>query len=154
MGRELRRVPPDWEHPRDEQGRYIPLFDQAYKEALADWHYGDRLWQEGRHPDQGEYPRANECATYEEWHGPPPVPDQYRREKWGEDDTVCWQVYENVTEGTPLSPVLATLDDVRAWLLDNGYDPAGVETLISTGYLPTFSAHGDASTLRRILGAE
>lgn len=27
MGREVRRVPAEWQHPKDERGRYIPLFD-------------------------------------------------------------------------------------------------------------------------------
>lgn len=43
MGREIRRVPPNWEHPRyteenapSEQaiGGHIPLFDKTYEEAL------------------------------------------------------------------------------------------------------------------------
>lgn len=29
MGREVRRVPKGWEHPRDENGNYIPLHDQS-----------------------------------------------------------------------------------------------------------------------------
>ena len=27
MGREVRRVPADWQHPKDARGRFIPLFD-------------------------------------------------------------------------------------------------------------------------------
>lgn len=31
MGREIRRVPPNWRHPRDEHTRrYIPLYDKSY----------------------------------------------------------------------------------------------------------------------------
>lgn len=33
MGREIRRVPKNWKHPRLEDGRYQPMFDQNYEEA-------------------------------------------------------------------------------------------------------------------------
>ena len=33
MGREVRKVPGDWQHPKDEKGHYIPLFDE-YKKTL------------------------------------------------------------------------------------------------------------------------
>lgn len=138
MGRELRRVPPGWEHPRDGDGQYIPLHDQSYEAALADWHYANRLWEEGRHPDQAKYAEAQECASYEDWADPPPSPEYYRQRSWTEDEATCWQVYENITEGTPVSPVLPTLDDVRNWLLQDGYTPAAAEALLTTCYLPTF----------------
>ena len=37
MGREIRRVPKGWEHPRDEGGKYIPMFDQSYDDAAKEW---------------------------------------------------------------------------------------------------------------------
>lgn len=34
MGREVRRVPANWEHPKDERGNFIPLFSSfTYNEA-------------------------------------------------------------------------------------------------------------------------
>lgn len=35
MGREVRRVPQNWEHPKDQHG-YIPLFD-GHKKAAREW---------------------------------------------------------------------------------------------------------------------
>jgi hypothetical protein len=36
MGREIRRVPANWEHPKDERdGGYIPMYDDDFDAALA-----------------------------------------------------------------------------------------------------------------------
>lgn len=66
MGREVRMVPPDWQHPRYESwdapfpqalGRYIPMYDRSHAEAvkqweshdLPEWIKGERLWcEEGK----------------------------------------------------------------------------------------------------------
>lgn len=37
MGREIRRVPMDWEHPKDERGYFIPLFDRDYESVGLEW---------------------------------------------------------------------------------------------------------------------
>lgn len=38
MGREVRKVPSDWEHPK-EFGRYIHLFDyRMYVQEIKDWY--------------------------------------------------------------------------------------------------------------------
>lgn len=46
--REIRRVPPGFEHPRDEQGNFIPLYDGLdYLSRLADWYQKNQMWNEG-----------------------------------------------------------------------------------------------------------
>lgn len=37
MGREVRRVPENWEHPRNEKGDYIPLFYRSFAEDDERW---------------------------------------------------------------------------------------------------------------------
>lgn len=40
MGREVRKVPPDWQHPkvyRYGEEKYQPMYDTSFKEAEADW---------------------------------------------------------------------------------------------------------------------
>jgi hypothetical protein len=37
MSRAVRRVPANWEHPRDEHGRYRPMFDRDFASAAAEW---------------------------------------------------------------------------------------------------------------------
>ncbi len=98
IGREIRRVPPDWEHPRDEQGRHIPLFDPT-----ADPH--EQIDEEP--PDAAD--RL------------PAVP------RWAPEEATCYQVYKDVTEGTPVSPVFDSMDGVRDWLVGQGYSHRAAE---------------------------
>lgn len=52
MGREIRRVPPNWQHPKytaensgiysSRIGRYMPLYDRPYIEAITEWIDGHR----------------------------------------------------------------------------------------------------------------
>ncbi len=51
MGRELRRVPADWEHPVDEKGNYKPMFKGYYLDELNEWLKEHNLWESGEHPD-------------------------------------------------------------------------------------------------------
>lgn len=141
MGREIRRVPPNWEHPKV-NAEYFPLHDQCYEAVAQDWDYQAGLWERYEHPDQSKYDAAMDCATWEEWHGERPDPTYYRHRCWGEDEATSYQIYENVTEGTPLSPVLPDIEAVRAWLFAAGYSRAATEQLINSFYLPTF--YGDS----------
>lgn len=55
-----------------------------------------------------------------------------------------WQLWETVTEGSPVSPVFATADELAAWMSDaeRGTDwvPADVAaTFIGKGWAPTFA---------------
>lgn len=36
MGREVRNVPPNWEHPKDENDRYIVMFEGSYENEMAE----------------------------------------------------------------------------------------------------------------------
>lgn len=61
MGREIREVPENWQHPTNGLGAYEPMFAHS----------------------------------------------------WTKEEATCFQVYETVTEGTPLSPVFKSLDQVE-----------------------------------------
>lgn len=98
MGREIRHVPENWSHPkRDDIDEFIPLHQEEYLDALERWHecveaYGFDL-------DEG-------C-------GEAPRPEDYMPEgPWV-------QLYEDVSEGTPLSPPFATEAELIDWLAEN-----------------------------------
>lgn len=63
MGRELRRVFPDWQHPVDKQDRFIPQFARFVTKEMT-----------------------------------------------------AYQLYETITEGTPISPVCQTAEEMINWL--------------------------------------
>ncbi|MDQ5822791.1 MAG: hypothetical protein M3441_01090 [Chloroflexota bacterium] len=147
MGRELRQIRAGWQHPRDSKGNYIPLHDRSYDEAMADYLCAERLWAEGRHPSQQEWPDKTQGLTYREWASGAPDPDHYRAESWNEDEAVMWVVYENVSEGTPVSPPFATLPDLLDWMLRHGFNADEVKEIQHVGRLPTIRAYkqGDAN---------
>lgn len=63
MGREVRMVPPDWEHPRDARGSYIPLFGRSYAQTAAEWDEGKRHWDAGQMQDYRNYPAVGWMTT-------------------------------------------------------------------------------------------
>jgi len=97
MGREVRRVPPDWEHPKNEHGYYIPMFERfPYNEAeIAE-------------------------GLREEWlRGDPPHYGISCMPNWPEAERTHYQMYESTTEGTPISPVMPTPEALAEWLVAN-----------------------------------
>lgn len=141
MGREIRRVPEWWEHPRDEHGAYIPLFDRSYDEAVRDYQYAVGLWRACRHPSQVEWPDQTKGVSYDEWESGPPNPRFYRQESWTEDDVTIWVLYESVTEGTSASPKFYSLKGLLQWMLRNGYTQDEIGELQVAGMLPTLRGY-------------
>ena len=61
MGREIRKVPPNWEHPKRADGTYYPMLDAVYKEAVIAREKEYQQWQEGTHPNyQENWERLND----------------------------------------------------------------------------------------------
>ena len=174
MGREVRRVPGDWEHPKRETrdpfsgvkpDSYQPLFDESYADAMSSWRTDYLLWEGGcigasypHHDDPiyssivkfdafcrraivcavsllsvdrareiSRYARAEGvfsysgttcCEHYHEWAGAPPDEDYYRP-RWADVERTHYQLYETVSEGTPCSPPMETLEALAAWLAAN-----------------------------------
>ena len=103
MGRELRRVPENWLHPKDEQVSYIPLLtefsysDDEVEEGLRDG------WLTGDPPNYG-------CGVMPQW---------------AESQKTHFQMYEDTSEGTPISPVMPSIELLAKWLADTGASAFG-----------------------------
>lgn len=112
MGREIRKVKPDWHHPKNELGHDQPMYDHSFTQAATDWTNGIIEWVK-------KYPTGfdDKGNAYWEWNDDPPSDREYYRPEWTEGSAIAYQIYETVTEGTPVSPVFQTVDDMRAWLL-------------------------------------
>ncbi len=108
MGRQLRKVAANWQHPKDKNGNYIPLLDGKFSERLAKWEEENAQWEKGFRDDWngGWKPKeADEMnMTFAEWDGEKPVKEDYMPE-WKDEELTHIQLYENTTEGTPISPV-------------------------------------------------
>ena len=138
MGREVRRVPPNWQHPVGVRanGRtgYMPMFDRSWDEEVREWKEGFLKWESGLRPvyrdgrydwqpkDEWEYADTYADRPDLEWwgyHGDPPDDrDMYR--PYTDAEATAYQVYETVSEGTPVSPVFADRESLIEWLVNDG----------------------------------
>lgn len=108
MGRELRRVPKDWEHPRDADDRYRPLMQN----------YGADL-EQFRSDIEGK--GLGKALDY--WGGGPQT-DKYMPD-WTWDEAPCFMMYEDTSEGTPISPAFETIEELAQWLANNNASAFG-----------------------------
>lgn len=127
MGREVRRVHKDWVHPKDDNGRYRPLLDESFRAAVEEWDEGNRQWQAGEHRWQSE-PWVSPNWTWVDMEGDRPSdPGDYMPE-WTDEERTHLQMYEDTTEGTPISPVMETPEELARWLVDHEASSFGHRT--------------------------
>ena len=127
MAFEARRVPPDWRHPLDAGGRPLPLRDGAeLARAIAAWDEGSRQWQRGMRTDaeggSKAIPLPAVAGPYEDEQGPRPDPAS-GMPLWPAAVATHWMMYENTTEGTPVSPACASPEALARWLTRNQVQP-------------------------------
>jgi len=118
MGREIRMVPPNWEHPKDESGKYKPMYDHGFQSSANKWVADLIAWQNGTHEKQVSYPDyKTDMPFYWQYENPPD--DEYCRPDFKEEPT-WYQVYETVSEGTPVSPPFASKEELVNYLVEFG----------------------------------
>lgn len=117
MGREVRKVPKDWEHPKS-SGTYTPLFDN-YNMALKEFQ------------DDVEKMGLGEALDY---HGGGPDSAKYMP-CWLDEEKTHYMMYEDTTEGTPISPAFETPEDLAMWLYKSGANSFGGQTASYEGWL-------------------
>ena len=116
MGREVRRVPKNWEHPK-KNGNYKPLYE-GYE--LAAEEFLDLANKDGLQ-EAIDYMR---CPNKEDY-----MPD------WSDAEKTHLMMYENTTEGTPISPAFKTPEELARWLTDNGASAFGSRVGTYEGWL-------------------
>lgn len=127
MGREIRMVPENWEHPKQDGGSYKALYED-YKcaaEEFLNMAIKESLQEAVDYmgcPDSGDY-----------------MPD------WHESQKTHLMMYETCTEGTPISPAFKTPEELARWLSDNKSSSFGLMTatydqwlnLCNSGWAPS-----------------
>jgi hypothetical protein len=113
MGREVRMVPADWDHPRYTAdnapfsravGRHIPMLGGSYDDAAAEFM---------------EKANAEGLEAAVDYYGEPPKRDGYMP-SWPDEQRTHFMMYEDTSEGTPISPAFETPEDLARWLADTG----------------------------------
>lgn len=165
MGREIRRVPPGWEHPRQEcqhspwrggcddakahDGQcYHPMHDEDYDTASKRWLAECLAWDAGTHKDLTDDSTIKEQYPYYwDWNGNPPD-KKYYRQAWDSEPT-WYQVYETVSEGTPVTPAFATQAELIDYLVSHGdyWDQARGDGGWQRAHAEAFVGRGWASSL-------
>lgn len=159
MGREVRRVPANWEHPKVERPDhrlqrmvedYQSMFDRPFGPAMDEWYANWKAWERGERPDYCSNESKN--LPFWEWEGGPPDPEYYRPD-WKDGEATWFQVYETVSEGSPVSPPFATQVELVDYLVANGdfwdqkrgnggWDRKNAEAFVGTGYAPSMVVTG------------
>jgi hypothetical protein len=119
MGRKIRKVPANWDHPKQEgryDGRLQPMFDETFEKAAAEWKAEFAKWESGERDSYCS--EESKTLEYWEWNGGPPHRAYYR--PWKDEEAVWFQVWETVSEGTPVSPPFATEAELVDYLATNG----------------------------------
>lgn len=134
MGREVRRVPADWQHPkkfvygpRGIEERYCPLHaGECYRPRVDEWDEECAKWKSGWRPECCKDPE-NLAMSYEQYAGPRPHRDDYMPD-WPAEQRTHLMMYEDTSEGTPISPAFATPEELARWLADTGASAFGDST--------------------------
>ena len=137
MGREVRRVPATWEHPKNGAGSPIPLKD-GFNAGVATWDRQAALWKRGlRDPfgSEGTEPVPHgQNYGFKAWDGKRPGPESYMPD-WPAAERTHFQMYETTTEGTPISPVMESPETLARWLADTGASSFGPRTATYEAWL-------------------
>ncbi len=132
VSREIRRVPVDWQHPmqprtrplwgREKPSRLCPtgyeyahIERRSYGDVLSEWERKKAAWEAGEGPSQFD---MTSLDTY--W-GEEPEEDRYMPD-FPEDAVLGYCLYQTVSEGTPVTPVFATEDELIEHLVMYGED--------------------------------
>lgn len=210
MGREIRMVPPNYEHPKyfTAYGRIadVAMPDQSLEEAQAEWDEGLPLWLDGKdlyywrdfleyqekleRPSEREklYPQYqgeerennirkrldflrehsnHDCPrtreAYEEQYGHRPEIENngegfcYRT--WRPEEGTWYQVWQTVSEGSPVTPPFETKVGLADYLATHGtfwdktpWDFNAALRFIEAGWAPTMiaSASGGVQDVREM----
>jgi hypothetical protein len=152
MGREIRKVPAKWEHPKrnrynKENNDFEPLMDdyvgslKYYKDSVDNFiNYMTEIVQKGKvkvYDKVWEDPKQlYTYLTEDDQMSPPDINDYMPSGEW-------YQLYENVSEGTPLTPAFEKPEELVEWLVNNKdywdhqWTREQAEAMVKAGYAPS-----------------
>ena len=105
-----------------EDGSYQPMYDRTAVKSFEDWLENFELFKSEEMEEvckEYGYDSRDAYAVFCDYYGSPPDPIYYRP-SWEESNATWLQVYETVSEGTPVSPPFETPEELVDYLVENG----------------------------------
>jgi hypothetical protein len=116
-------VPPNYQAPQTltRHGlEYQPKYNKTLAEEQAQWDKDNEAWNNGTHETLVDDPELKiKYPKYEDWTGKRPDDPKYYVD-YDPDLCTWWQLYESVSEGTPVSPPFATKEELASYLSTYG----------------------------------
>lgn len=150
MGREIRMVPPNWQHSKNDRGHLQPMHDRSFADEFTQWLADFDRVRAGSLTDLEREcyaePGMNPLAEWLRDEGTPPNPAYYR--PWRDDEATWFQVWETVSEGTPVTPPFASRSELVDYLVaggddwdrkrgTGGYSREQAEAFVNAGWAPS-----------------
>jgi hypothetical protein len=142
MGREVRMVPANWQHPiKFKKGggiHFVHLLGRDFESCALEWDIENEKWNRGEFPSYAD--ENDKKLTYSEWDGERPKQEDYMP-IFTEGTATYYMMYENTSEGTPISPAFETPEELAKWLVDNNtssFTYEGWLRVVKGGYSPSF----------------
>lgn len=93
------------------------MYDQRFEDAAAEWKAEFARWEAGERPEYCS--DKNKDSEYWEYAGGPPSDREYYK-PWSDEEATWFQVWETVSEGTPVTPPFETKDELIGYLVEHG----------------------------------
>ena len=95
------------------------MFNRDFETESREWKENFFAW-ERKDKKVFSYTDPEDFEKYEYWEYEGDPPDRgYFMPKWKESERTHLQMYECTSEGTPISPVMETPEELARWLADN-----------------------------------
>jgi len=107
MSREVRKVPAEWVHPKNERGNYKPLFEGYASDSEEFMSIAQKDGLQSAVEFMGSVDKDNY------------MPD------WNDEEATHLMMNETTSEGTPISPAFETPEALAIWLVDNNASAFG-----------------------------
>ena len=119
MGREVRKVHAEWNHPLNDAGDgHKPLYDGYKEDSKA---FLELVNIKGLQ-EAVDYMGCPDKKDY--------MPD------WDDEEKTHLMMYEDASKGTPISPAFKTPEELARWLEDNSASSFGRSTATYEQWLP------------------
>jgi hypothetical protein len=112
MGFEIRMVPPHWQWGAPNTQ---PMYDRRFEDVVKEWKEGFLAWEAGTKFRPENLREDGSTMEYWEAERNPPGDRAYYR-PWKDEEATWFQVWETVSEGTPVTPAFHSRGELAEFL--------------------------------------